>query len=389
MKSKWIKISLFFFLIIAIIGTLLRGLFFINLPLAFQNLVHAHSHTAFQGWIYTAQFILLTTLILNDQQLKKGHYILQFQLTIAVIVGVLVSFSLQGYGLFSILFSTLFQVLNFIFIYRFLKDTRPLASLVSMKFIRTGLWLGVLSNFLPFIIGFLTAKGLKGTELFYSCLYSFLHLQYNGWFLFVGLGLLFHILEKNETINPNAHWFYRLFTISVLPAITLSLLGMSFAKYLFIPAYFSVILQCLGTFYLIRFFYQNKTVFNSKNGLFRLFLILFLGSFLLKIVLQSLSAFPVFNQFSFENKFVILAYLHLNFIGVLSCLTLAVITHLKWLPPTITNKWGALFLTIGFLITEVLLVSGGLGIYYSMVGIFRASLSIALGVLLFLFSRHK
>ncbi|MBS9766633.1 MAG: hypothetical protein KGV44_03715 [Flavobacteriaceae bacterium] len=381
MKSKWIKISLFFFLIIAIIGTLLRGLFFINIPLDFQNIVHAHSHTAFQGWIYTAQFLLLTKLFLRDEQIKKGRYALQFKVTIVVILGVLVSFALQGYGLFSILFSTLFQVLNFIFIYRFLKDIRSLASSVGIKFVKTGLWLGVLSNFLPFAIGFLTAKGLKGTELFYSCLYSFLHLQYNGWFLFVGIGLLLKILEKKLTYNKDTHRFYELFAITVLPAITLSFLGMSFAKYILIPAYISAFLQYLGVFYLVRFFYQNRSELNLKH---QLFFTIFLASFLLKIVLQSLSVFPIFKELAFENKFIILAYLHLNFIGVLSFLILAVIAKLKWLLSNFLNKIGSFFLIIGFLLTELFLVLGGLGIFYSMIGIFIASAFIALGVLILL-----
>ncbi len=390
MKSKWIKISLFFFLIIAVIGTLLRSVSFIPIPLTFQNLVHAHSHTAFQGWIYTAQFILLTQLFLNKEQIQKGYYPLQFKITIAVIIGVLLSFSLQGYGLFSIVFSTLFQVLNFIFIYCFLKDTKNTSSSVAFRFVKTGLWLGVLSNFVPFGVGFLTVKGFKGTEMFNAFLYSFLHLQYNGWFFFTAVGLLFKILEKRSIDFSDAHKFYQFFAISVFPAITLSFLGMSFADYILIPAYISVVLQCVGIFYLVRFFYRNQITFNiSKNQLFRLFFIVFLVSFLLKILVQSLSVLPVFNHLAFENKFIILAYLHLIFIGVLSSATLANITHLKWIKLTEWSKIATVFLLLGFLVTELLLVCGGLGLFYSEVGMFLGSSLMALGILLFFLTYKK
>ncbi len=359
------------------------------IPVDFQNLVHAHSHTAFQGWIYTTQFILLTTLFLNKEQLKKGCYALQFKITIAVIFGILLSFTLQGYGLFSIAFSTLFQVLNFIFIYRFFKDTKNLSSTIALKLIKTGLWLGVLSNFVPFGVGFLTAKGFKGTELFDAFLYTFLHLQYNGWFFFVAIGLLFKILEEKCTCSNDIHKFYKFFAIAVIPAIMLSFLGMSFAKYLLIPAYISVILQCIGTFYLIRFLYKNRDIFKLKNPLFNLFFAVFLGSFLLKIMAQSLSALPVFLDFAFGNKLIILAYLHLITIGILSSIILAIIAHLKWLTLTNLNKVATVFFLLGFLITELILVSGSLGLFYNNFIMFLASGSIVFGIFLFLLSPLK
>ena len=118
MKKEWSKISLIFFLVVALIGTLLRSIFFIPIPLGYRNLVHAHSHVAFQGWIYTIIILLLTNLYLKKNQIQKGRYPLQFKLTVFVLTGTLITFSLQGYGLYSILFSTLFQLLNYWFIYR-------------------------------------------------------------------------------------------------------------------------------------------------------------------------------------------------------------------------------------------------------------------------------
>jgi hypothetical protein len=183
------KISLAFLFAVAIIGTLLRSPYIATIPLEYTNLVHAHSHTAFQGWIYTIMFLLLTNIFIAKDKIKKGHYVLQFKITVLIVLGVLVSFSLQGYGLYSIIFSTLFQVLNYWFIYRFLNDSGPVKSgsvnFISLRFIKTGLWLGVLSTIMPFGIGFLSAKGQNSTELYHAFVYTFMHLQYNGWFLFL------------------------------------------------------------------------------------------------------------------------------------------------------------------------------------------------------------
>ena len=181
MKSSWNRVSIFYLFLVASIGTLLRAAGHVPLPLQYEHLVHAHSHVAFQGWVYTLMFLLLTHLYLDQGQFRAGRYPLQFWLTAVVIFCVLVSFAMQGYGLFSICFSTLFQLLNYWFIYRFFKDTKHLVSL-PLRLIRMGLWLGVLSTLMPIGIGILSAKGLNGSEAYQSLVYTFLHLQYNGWF---------------------------------------------------------------------------------------------------------------------------------------------------------------------------------------------------------------
>ena len=101
MTGEWSKISLVFIFVVALIGTLLRSVAFVTVPLEYVNLVHAHSHVAFQGWVYTCMILLLTTTYLTAEQVRKGRYPLQFVLTVIVVVGILISFALQGYRLAS------------------------------------------------------------------------------------------------------------------------------------------------------------------------------------------------------------------------------------------------------------------------------------------------
>lgn len=62
------KISLFFLTVIALLGVFLRLYPFLGLPLEYEHLLHAHSHTAFQGWIYTAMMLLLANLFLSKKK---------------------------------------------------------------------------------------------------------------------------------------------------------------------------------------------------------------------------------------------------------------------------------------------------------------------------------
>jgi len=258
MKSSWSKISLFFLLIIAVIGTLMRSVSFFDILFQYQHLLHAHSHVAFQGWIYTLMLLFVPHFFLSKSQINKSNYTLQFKITIPVIFGILISFSLQGYGLFSIIFSSLFLILNFWFFYRFFIDTNMLKKGIALSFIRVGLFFGFLSSLAPIAIGILSSKGLQGSEAYQAAIYFFLHFQYNGWFLLVAFGLLFKYLDRSN-VNYNksiARYFYYLICVAVIPAFALSLLGMSIKESVFIPALIAGVLQLIGLYFFLYLFLQ-------------------------------------------------------------------------------------------------------------------------------------
>lgn len=396
MKSEWSKISLFFLFLIALLGTLLRSTSYIPIPFEYVNLVHAHSHTAFQGWVYLVMMLFLTRIFLTEKQIEKGRYPLQFKLTVFMVVGILVSFSLQGYGLYSIVFSTLFQLLNYWFIFNFFRDTKKLPSSeqnsISLKLIKTGLWFGILSTLLPYAIGIAAAKGLKGTEVYNSLVYSFLHLQYNGWFLFVVLGLFFNLCDRHGITydKKTGVRFYWLLTIAVIPAISLSLIGMEFSNSIRIIAYFSAGISGLSLFYFVLTISGGLLRYILKESVwFKLFLLSFLVAFILKTVLQSLSVFPFFESYAFHNKSIIIAYLHLSLIGSISFLFIALLIERKWLIPNGLMKVGSALLLLGFVTTEILLVLEGFGIFHDQILLITGSISMAIGVLMLVISRRS
>lgn len=397
MGIHWSKISLFFLFVVALIGTVLRAAFLFPIPLKYANLVHAHSHVAFQGWIYTLMFLFLTNIFLTKDQIRNGRYPLQFKLTVFIVVGVLISFSLQGYALYSIIFSTLFQLLNYWFIFRFLKDIKQLSPTsdhgVSLRFIKTGLWLGLLSTLVPFVIGFLSAKGLSGTEVYQSAVYTFLHLQYNGWFLFVAFGLFFKLLESRDFIYNQKHAlkFYWLFTIAVIPAIALSLMGMKFSQ-LFVPvAWLAAILQGFGILYFL-FTLKGiyKGLFSQKKGWTKLYLLGFLACFTTKVILQCISVLPALESYAFFSKPIILAYLHLSLIGVISFLFLCLLMDFEWVENNRVTSLANLLLVLGFALTELVLVLSGLKLVpYNQMALLIGSATMALGIFLLATSRKK
>lgn len=364
MNGTWSKISLLFLLVIALVGTLMRLSPFLHLPLAYDHLLHAHSHTAFQGWVYTAMMLLLANLFLSKEQIQSGKYALQFKLTVVVIVGVLVTFAMQGYGLYSIICSTLFQLLNYWFIFRFFKDARQLPASISLRWVKTGLWLGLLSSLAPFAIGALSAKGMGGSEAYNSAVYFFLHFQYNGWFQFVALGLFIKWMEMGGVaFNPKwARQFYGLFTVAVVPAYLLSLLGMSFSQWVWVPAAMAALLQMLGLWAFYRMMVgSTKAWFSTKNKWVQTFLWFAAGSFFLKYSLQFLTVFPPIQALAFSSRNLIVGYLHLCLLGVITCFLIALFFELKWLELRKSTKIGSALFLVGFLATEALLGVSGMG----------------------------
>src|SRR5690606_8312216 len=124
--ATWFKISLFSLVIVALYGTLMRYKIAFNFPFFVQkNLLHAHSHFAFSGWISHFLYCGLVYWIhpaLSPGKSKKYYLLIAVNLISAF--GMLVSFTIQGYKFVSISFSTLSILISFAFLLFFIKDLR-------------------------------------------------------------------------------------------------------------------------------------------------------------------------------------------------------------------------------------------------------------------------
>lgn len=384
MNLRWSRISLGYFLVIALAGLAMRASSFIKLPFEYEHLLHAHSHVAFQGWIYTVIFLITTRLFLKKEQVSAGKYSLQFYLTISVIAGILVSFSLQGYALFSIVFSSLFQVLNYWFIFKFLKDLKTLSPPpVSVRFIRSAMWLGLISTLGPWMIAVLAARGLANSELYHSTIYFFLHFQYNGWFLFTAFGIACFWMEQlgENPVSSNAKRFFLFSLIAVFPGYLLSLTNMSFGKHLAIPGIIAVFLQFVALFYLIRYIREYNFLNQSSRSWVFIFMLSSFSIYALKTVLQVGSLLPTICIDRFNNRFILMFYLHLSLIGVLSFFFIAALIKLKALHISFWSASGFVLLLIGFVLSETVLLMNGTGFFTHPVYLLTFSACMVLGIL--------
>jgi hypothetical protein len=360
---KFFRIALAFFLWVALVGTAMRLYAVLPMPWPFKFLLHSHSHVGFQGWLSLSAMVLILRFWVRPERRNALVYKFILWATAALVAGIMVSFLLQGYGMYSILFSSLFQVVSYVFIWRVWRDRN--SSEGSFYLVKWALIYNALSTLGPWAVGILSAKGYSGTEYYDAAIYFFLHFQYNGWFMLLLPAFLLYFMENNQPATSvlQTKYFMKCLAWSVFPAYALSLLGMEIGVYTEWAAWLSVLM--MGFFLLILFYAVPDLYgrFSTVSGR----IVLGLGAvsasgFILKHLLQISSIFPVFRTWVFESHSIVIGYLHLVMIGTLSAGLLAVMAA-TGLFATRSGFFinGIAFLLTGFLLTECLLSFDGLG----------------------------
>ncbi|NQX40671.1 hypothetical protein SAMN05421820_10475 [Pedobacter steynii] len=382
--NNWLKTALLNFLVVALAGIILR--YKINFPLPLINqkyLLHGHSHFAFVGWVTLALMALMVNYLLKNglkTNYRKYHWILLANTITAY--GMLLTFVVQGYAFFSITFSTLSIFVSYAFIYFFWQDLRKIKEEFAVKpWFKTALILWALSSLGAFTLAYLMASQIKVQDYYFAAIYFFLHFQYNGWFIFAGFGLLFSFFNRGQhaaLLKLNRALFLIL-AATVVPGYFLSLLWLKLPSFVYWTATFSGILQLLALFYFFKFFKLIKaqaiTYFTKTT---RFLWTLAALSFVIKISLQFLSVFPNLSDFAFGFRPIVIAYLHLCFLGIISFFLIGHFNEVL-APHRKMSKSGIMTFVSGVIIQEIALMIQGL----EMIGI---NLPIPTGIILFVSS---
>ena len=115
---KYVRLPLLFLFLASLIGMFLRWQFLAPTPgVNYTYFLHAHSHTMFLGWTFNALYIAYGLAFIPSDAHRTFKII--FLLLQLLVVAMMFSFPLQGYGLYSIIFSTLHTVLAIAFIFIF------------------------------------------------------------------------------------------------------------------------------------------------------------------------------------------------------------------------------------------------------------------------------
>ncbi len=365
----WLIVAVLNLLIVAGFGLLMRlkTIF----PLAWVNqkyIMHAHSHFAFSGWVSHALMVLMLMAIFrlraNDPLPSRYQYIITANLLASF--GMLVCFTLQGYGLYAIIFSTLTLFVSFIFAGIGWRDIgRSTIPPVVKYWFKAALFFSVLSSLGTFSLVRLMATQQLDPLKQLASVYFYLHFQYNGWFLFVCLGLFLYWLYASSGVVACSKRLFWLFFSCVIPAYFLSVLWWkAFPDWLYVIVVATVLLQ-LGIW--LRFVRQVFLSFREGNALqainptTKIIWIGVMGAIFLKILLQAASVIPSLSQLVYGYRPIVIAYLHLVLLVIISLFIVGFAFQMHILRLNkIVHRW-MMGLAIGVVLNEFVLMLQGIG----------------------------
>lgn len=284
-----------------LLGLLLRYYFVRPLDFNFRYVLHAHSHTMLLGWLFSGLLLLIYQQVYT--QIPKLHFRLFIALQICV-VGMLCTFPFQGYGLYSIIFSTLHIIISYVLLWKLWKACQNHG--LSGKLVRAGIVFHFLSTLGPYALGPIIAMGLRGSALYDQAIYFYLHFQYNGSFFFFLLALILPLGQKafSRKHFGLAFWLM-LFGVVFTWAHSLDFsyqgwwinaLGLS-----------GSMMQIVAGLMLFKRF-RFKEVGLAGTSI--------LVALALKFIFQLIVSYPAFGEFVAQNRFLIIAWLHFIFLGI-------------------------------------------------------------------------
>jgi len=372
LNKNWSVICLVNLFIASILGVIMRYKMIYALPDINQgNVLNAHGHFVFQGWITLVLFSCFIVYIVPEDKQSKQSYIIQFWLMELSAFGMLVTFFLYGYNVLSIAFSALSQFAFYWFAVQFFLDLRKVKiSWIVKGFSIAAIIAALISSLGPYALAYFSITGRGSPIVTRGSGYYYLHFQYNGWFSFGVFALFFQWLDRKK-IHFNAksiNLIFILFIIGLIPGYALSLIGYINKFWVYTCSWFAIVTQLLAIIILVKEIWKNKTLI-----LVRLFPItqylwgVALLSLLVKSIFQALSLHPDLAIVAFSLRPLVIGYLHLIFICFVSFFLIGyLIQHFKFqFATSMFAKSGLLLFSFFSILNEILLFLQAFGYYFS------------------------
>jgi hypothetical protein len=361
--NKWVSLSFFSLFIVAIFGVLMRYKIGFTFPYFNQkNLQYAHSHFAFSGWIAQTLFLLLINTLGSSLGVKRTRvYEILLGVNWIVAVGMLITFSMSGYAFNSIFFSTLSIVVALVFALLFWRDSRKISNQTVVLWYKYALFFMILSTLGTFYL--MVMMGTKTVEqhAYLASVYWYLHFQYNGWFFFAGMGLLYHYFGKVSTSFAENNLPVKLLGWSCIPAYGLSVLWLQLPIWLVIIFAIAALVQAIGWLLVIIQLVKQKVILKLEvlSYIKWLFVIVAIAG-TAKFLLQLGSTIPAISKLAFGFRPIVIAYLHLVLLAFISLMLIVYMFMTNIARNSPRAQIGIAVFVLGIALNELLLGMQGI-----------------------------
>ncbi|SDE34811.1 hypothetical protein [Riemerella columbipharyngis] len=368
-----LKIALLNFLIVSILGAVMRYKIVFSLPFLDQkHLQEAHSHFAFYGWVTTAVYFFMVYIIrsyLTPLQIKQYHALIILNLIGSY--GMLGTFIYGGYYWGSIVCSAVSLLAGIAILILFSRDYTKINTPSKLWFLG-GLAFAGLSALGGGGLVYMKATGGIVQNWYLAATYFYLHFQYNGFFVLSCMGLFFNWLHQcgigiENRISKRIFWL--IFSATVLN-YGLSLTWMNASGWIVVLSAMGIVLQMagfIGLVVIVRRYWEDYS--KSWSKLVKSIFLIIILAFSLKVILQQLSIIPQISHWVFGFRTIVIAYLHLVLLVVVSSFLLLNILLLELFETGRAFRIGLISYLVLILINEAVLAQIGIlslfGIYWS------------------------
>lgn len=363
----WLKICVFNFFVVSVVGVMMRYNMAFSLPgFTHKFMQESHSHFAFYGWVSAGIFLFVTKYLSENYpkiNLKKYQYLMISNQIGSY--GMLFTFLYGGYFWLSIVLSSIALFTGFAYFIFLLIDTKSNKN-PEIMWLKSGAFFATFSAIGIFGLAYFSSKKEEFDVLFRASTYFYLHYQYNGFFIFSCIGLLLISLKKlgieiEEKLNKTI--FYLLFFGCFL-GYGLSILWIEMNPIFYGFFILISIVQLFGAILFLNWI-RKTDLFNNQNFVQKLLISVFGFAFILKFLLQGLSAIPALGVFAFININIVIAYLHLVLLMGISLFLIWKILQLVEIEFNKLLKFSILLLVFGIVCNEIVLaLSGIFSIFY-------------------------
>lgn len=327
-----------------------------------KNLLHAHSHFAFAGWLSQALMSLLVFYI-HQQGSEKAfdRYRPVLYANLFTAYGMLFTFPFIGYRFPSIFFSTLNILSAYWFGVQYWRELNRLKlRCTCASWFKAAVVFNALSSFGAFSLAYMLATHNIDQHNYLASIYFFLHFQYNGWFFFACMGLLCWQLNRAGVRDKELGKVFLYFAIACIPAYFLSALWLPIGRLVYILVVISVLFQLAGWYGLCRTIQRHKMLVNKHIPSFARFLfVLSAIALTIKLLLQAGSVIPSLSQLAFGFRPIIIGYLHLVLLGIITLFIIAYTIAIGAVSAAGYVKWGIFVFVAGVIANELLLMIQG------------------------------
>lgn len=362
--NGWFRVAVFNLMIVAFIGFLLRYKIAYSLPIVHQkHMLHAHSQFAFTGWVTLILMALLVTRLDNGQINPFRKYSPLLIVNLVAAYGMLFSFPVQGYGLYSVSFSVLSILVAYIFAFVYWRDlNRSADKSPADPWFKGALFFNIISSVGAYALAIMMVTKTASADKYLASSYYFLHFQYNGWFFFACTGLLIHKLHVWGIRLKQHNTIFWLFAISCIPAYLLSTLWLHIPLWAYAIVIIAVVFQIAGFALLFRSVTAHLARLKQLVPLLGKWLVGLSGIALaIKILLQTGSVIPSLSKLAFGFRSIVIGYLHLVLLGVVTLIILGYIVINRYMKINKTAITGLTIFIIGIFLNELILFIQGAG----------------------------